>query len=105
MKKEEFSIMANIKIIEEIKANLLCLLGELYSLLTKGSNVAKDSILNCIAGSILMLYVLAQKLGHSCNEVDEQVKKKLRIGIVEGHEYEKEGKTLSKLQTYMKTRE
>ena len=105
MKKEEFSIMANIKIIEEIKANLLCLLGELYSLLTKGSNVAKDSILNCIAGSILMLYVLAQKLGHSCNEVDEQVKKKLRIGIVEGHEYEKEGKTLSKLQTYMKTSE
>ena len=105
MKKEEFSIMANIKIIEEIKANLLCLLGELYSLLTKGSNVAKDSILNCIAGSILMLYVLAQKLGHSCNEVDDQVKKKLRIGIVEGHEYEKEGKTLSKLQTHMKKRE
>ena len=97
--------MANIKIIEEIKANLLCLLGELYSLLTKGSNVAKDSILNCIAGSILMLYVLAQKLGHSCNEVDDQVKKKLRIGIVEGHEYEKEGKTLSKLQTHMKKRE
>ena len=47
-KKEELNIMANIKIIEELKANLLCIIGEFFSLLTRGTNVAKDSILNCI---------------------------------------------------------
>ena len=42
-KKEELNIMANIKIIEELKANLLCIIGEFFSLLTRGTNVAKDS--------------------------------------------------------------
>lgn len=54
-KKEELNIMANIKIIEELKANLLCIIGEFFLLLTRGTNVAKDSILNCIAGAILII--------------------------------------------------
>ena len=104
MKKEEFNIMANIKIIEELKASLLCLIGELYSLLTRGTNVARDSILNCISGAVLILYVLAQKLGYSCSEVDDDMNKKLKIGIIEEHEYEREGKNLSKLQNHIRQR-
>ena len=94
----------NIKIIEELKANLLCIIGEFFLLLTRGTNVAKDSILNCIAGAILILYVLAQKLGYSCNEVDDELRKKLKLGIAEEHEYEKEGKSLTKLQNHIKGR-
>ena len=101
-KKEELNIMANIKIIEELKANLLCIIGEFFLLLTRGTNVAKDSILNCIAGAILN--VLAQKLGYSCNEVDDELRKKLKLGIAEEHEYEKEGKSLTKLQNHIKGR-
>lgn len=104
MRKEEFNIMANIKMIEELKANLLCLIGDLYTLLTKGTNIARDSILNCISGAILILYVLAQKLGYSCSEVDDDMRKKLKIGITEEHEYEREGKNLSKLQNHIKQR-
>lgn len=104
MKKEEFNIMANIKMIEELKANLLCLIGDLYTLLTRGTNIARDSILNCISGAILILYVLAQKLGYSCDEVDDDMSKKLKIGITEEHEYEREGKNLSKLQNHIKQR-
>lgn len=104
MRKEEFNIMANIKMIEELKANLLCLIGDLYSLLTRGTNVARDSILNCISGSVLILYVLAQKLGYSCSEVDDDMNKKLKIGIIEEHEYEREGKNLSKLQNHIRRR-
>lgn len=104
MRKEDFNIMANIKMIEELKANLLCLIGDLYTLLTRGTNIARDSILNCISGAILILYVLAQKLGYSCNEVDDDMRKKLKIGITEEHEYEKEGKNLSKLQSHIKQR-
>ncbi len=104
MKREELNIMSNIKMIEELKANLLCFIGELYSLLTKGTNVAQDAILNCISGAILILYVLAQKLGYGCSEVDDEMRKKLRLGITEEHEYEKEGKCLSKLQNHIKER-
>ena len=104
MRKEEFNLMANIKMIEELKANLLCLIGDLYTLLTRGTNIARDSILNCISGAILILYVLAQKLGYSCDEVDDDMSKKLKIGITEEHEYEREGKNLSKLQNHIKQR-
>ena len=104
MRKEEFNIMANIKMIEELKANLLCLIGDLYTLLTRGTNIARDSILNCISGAILILFVLAQKLGYSCDEVDDDMSKKLKIGITEEHEYEREGKNLSKLQNHIKQR-
>ncbi|MCE9656603.1 MazG-like family protein [Clostridium celatum] len=96
--------MANIKIIEELKANLLCIIGEFFSLLTKGTNIAQDAILNCISGAILILYVLAQKLGYSCAEVDDDMRKKLKLGIAEEHEYEKEGKSLSKLQKHIRER-
>ena len=30
MKKDDFNIMTNIKIIEELKANLLCIIGEFF---------------------------------------------------------------------------
>ena len=103
-KKEELNIMVNIKMIEELKASLLCIIGEFFSLLTRGTNVAKDSILNCISGAILILYVLAQKLGYTCAEVDDDIRKKLKLGIAEEHEYEKEGKSLRKLQNHIRGR-
>ena len=104
MRKEDFNIMSNVKIIEELKANLLCILGDLYKLLTKGSNVAQDSILECISGAIILLYILAQRLGYSNVEVDESIKKKLKLGILEGDGIEKDGKDLSKLYNHLKER-
>lgn len=101
MKKDELNIMANMKIIEELKANLICIIGEFFVLLTKGSNVAKNSILDCISSALLILYVLGQKLGYSCEDIDDNVKVKLKVGIVENHEYEKDGKCLTKLQNHL----
>lgn len=104
MKRDDLNIMANIKMIEKLKANLLSIIAEFYHLLTKGSNVAQDAILNCISGAIIILYVLAQKLGYSCQDVDDDMKKKLQAGISEGHEYESDGRSLSKLQIHLKER-
>ena len=99
MKKDNFNIMGDIKIIEEIKAQIICILGELFTLLTRGSNVAKDAIVNCI-----LLYILADKLGHSAIEVDETIKKSLKIGIVEEDNLEKQGGNLTKLFNHLKER-
>ncbi|VYU66096.1 MazG-like family protein [Clostridium tertium] len=104
VKRDDLNIMANIKMIEKLKANLLCIIGEFYHLLTKGSNVAQDAILNCISGAVIILYVLAQKLGYSCKDVDDDIKNKLQVGIAEGHEYENDGRSLSKLQLHLKER-
>lgn len=104
MRKEDFNIMTNVKIVEGLKADLLCIIGEFFKLLTKGANVAQDSILDCISGGIMTLYVLAERLGYSYLAVDEDMKKKLKEGIVNEDFIEKDGKDLSRLYTHLKDR-
>lgn len=104
MKNKGFNIMTNVKIIENLKAELLCIIGDLFRLLTKGSNVAKNSILECISGAIIILYLLAQRLGYSYSEVDENIETKLKLGISEEDIIEKESKDLSKLNKHIKNR-
>lgn len=104
MKKDNFNIMSDIKIIEELKAQLLCIIGEFFRLLAKGSNVAQEAIQDCISGAIIILYVLADRLGYSHASIDDNMKKKLKLGIIEGDLVEKEGKNLSKLYNHLKER-
>lgn len=104
MKREDLNIMSNVKIIEELKAELLCIIGDFYKLLTKGSNVAQEAILDCISGAIILLYLLGERLGYSYAAVDDNVKKKLKTGIIEEDSIEKQGKDLSRLYTHIKER-
>lgn len=97
MNKEGLNIMSNIRAIEELKANLICIIGDFYKLLAKGSNVSKDAILDCISGAIMILYFLGEKLGYEAKTIDDDIVKKLKTGITEEHQLEKEGKSLSKL--------
>lgn len=104
MRKDNFNIITNIKIIEDLKAQLLCIIGEFFKLLTKGNNVARDSILDCISGAIIILYVLGEKLGYSFKEIDYVIKSKLDLGVRAEDQVEKEGKSLSKLKHYISNR-
>ena len=104
MRKDNFNIMTNIKIIEDLKAQLLCIIGEFFKLLTKGNNVARDSIVDCISGAIIILYILGEKLGYSFLDIDHVIKSKLDLGIRAEDQVEKEGKSLSKLKYYINNR-
>jgi hypothetical protein len=104
LKREDFNIMSNVKIVEDLKAELLCIIGDFFKLLTKGSNVAQDALQDCISGAIIILYVLAERLGYSYISVDDNIKKKLKLGIIEEDGIEKDGKDLSRLYTHLKER-
>lgn len=105
IKREDLNIMYNVKIIEQLKAELLCLIGDMFKLLTKGSNIAQDALMDCISGCVIILYILAEKLGYSFTAVDEAMKKKLKAGIIAEDTIEKEGKDLSRLLNHLKQRE
>lgn len=105
MKKENLNIMANVNTIEKLKAELISIIGDLFKLLSKGSNVLQDSILQCISGAVIILYVLANRLGYSHVAVDECMKQKLKDGIIEGDQIEKDNKDLSKLYSHLQQRE
>lgn len=104
MKYKELNIMASVKIIEGLKAQLICVVGDFFRLLTKGTNVAQEAILDCISNAILILYVLGEKLGYSFKDIDRVMKSKLDMGIKAEDEIEKEGKSLSKLKRYISNR-
>lgn len=104
MRKDDFNIMSDIRIIEDLKAQLLGVIAEFYRLLTKGSNVAQEAILDCISGAIIILYILAERLGYSYTAVDENIKKKLKVGIIEEDVVEKQGHNLSRLNNHIKDR-
>lgn len=104
MKKNDLNIMGNVKIIENLKAQLLRVIGDFYTLLTRGSNVAEEAIVECISGAIIILYVLGEKLGYSASKIDDEMKNKLDMGIRAEDEVEKEGKSLSKLKEYISKR-
>ncbi len=104
MGKDSFNIMSDVRIIEDLKAQLICVIGEFFRLLTKGSNVAQEAVLECISGAIIILYLLADKLGYSHDAVDNTISKKLKIGIIEEDYVEKEGRNLSRLYNHFKER-
>ncbi|MFA9397472.1 MAG: MazG-like family protein [Clostridiaceae bacterium] len=104
MRRDDFNIMSNIKVIEGLKADLICVIGQLFKLMTKGANVAKDDILNSISGAISLLYILADRMGYSYEAVDEEIKRKLKEGIIEQDEIEVQGKDLSKLYNHLRER-
>lgn len=104
IKKENLNIISNVKIIESLKAELLCIIGDFFKLLTKGSNAAQEAILDCISGAIIILYMLAERLGFSYTAVDESMKSKLKEGILEDGYIEKDGKDLTRLYIHIKER-
>ncbi|MCM0649295.1 MazG-like family protein [Clostridium swellfunianum] len=102
MRNDEFNIMSSVKVIEQYKARLLTIIGDFFTLLTKGSNVAQDAILDCISKAIIILYLLADRLGYSHTAVDESMKKNLREGLSEEDKYDND---LRRLYTHLKERQ
>ena len=81
MKKDNFNIMKNIKIIEDLKAQLLCIIGEFFRLLTKGNNIDKSNIIQddkkkrvprldnsrTVTNSLLKKIILDRSITVNCN--------------------------------------
>lgn len=104
MKREDLNIMNNIKVIEDLKADLLVVIADFFKLLSKGSNVAEDALVSCISGAIISLYLLAGRLGFTYLMVDENIKKNIKEGIKAGDDVERDGRDLTKLYEYLKNR-
>lgn len=99
-----YDITGNIKIIEWIKAELLSMVASLYRIIAKGVKISEDTVSDCIAGIIILSYLLARRLGVEFSAVDSKVESKLRVGVLEEDSLEKEYGDLSRLLSYMKDR-
>lgn len=101
---EDFDVTSNIKTIEWLKTELLGVVTALHRTLLKGSKASQDIISDCLAGIIIITYVLARRLGVEFSAVDLKVQNKLKVGIIEEDDIEKSYGDLSKLLGYFRER-
>lgn len=99
MSKDQLNIISSIKIIEGLKVDLVCNVGNLFKLLNKGANIEEKELLDCITQTITINYLLSNRLGMSYKEVDENIIKTLK------KEMGKKGNDLSDLYDYLNEKE
>ena len=99
-------IAKNIRLIEWLKSEMLTSMAELFRLLTNGIKGSQDILIDCLANIVIVSYLLGKRLGIHYAVIDERIGKKIRLGIIEGHEVEKNYGDLSELGDHIKqTRE
>lgn len=101
---EEINITGNIKLIDWLKTELLGSVTSLYRILLKGSKASQDIICESIAEIIILSYLLAKRLGIDFSSIDSKIQNKLKIGIIEEDEIEKNSGDLSRLLGYIRDR-
>lgn len=100
----EYDVTGNIKAIEWIKTELLGAVTSLHRVLIKGSKASQDMILECLASIIILTYLLSRRLGIDFSSVDLKIQNKLKVGILEEDDIEKDHGDLSRLLSYIKER-
>ncbi|KPU42902.1 MazG-like family protein [Oxobacter pfennigii] len=101
---DEFDVTGNIKIIEFLKTELIGSVAALYRVLNKGSKITQDALSECLAGIIIIAYILAKRLGIEFSAIDLKVQNQLKIGILEEDEIEKNYNDLSRLLGHLRDR-
>jgi hypothetical protein len=98
----ELDIAKNVKLIEWLKSEILSAVAELFRLLVSSARSSQDALVDCLASIIVGCYLLAKRLGINFIVIDQKVVSKIRLGILEEHDIEKDYKDLSALRQHIK---
>ena len=86
--RKTIDIAGNIHRIDWLKSELLTALSDLYRVLLEAKETTKDKIIDCISSMVLACYLLARRLGVSYEAVDQGVRDRVRLGLLEAPDIE-----------------
>lgn len=101
---ENIDILGNMKVMESYKTYLLSTVADLYATMAKGSKADMDDIIDELAEIAMLAYLLSRRLGLDYSTIDDKIIKKLKIGVREDSNVEREYQDYSKLISYIKAR-
>jgi len=105
MPRGELDIAKNIKMIEGLQCELLSLISQLFCSMQDGKETARERV-ELLANMEVMIYLLANRLGISCQLLDQKVVSRLKLGILEEEDGEEWKDTLRGILRHIdKTRE
>lgn len=95
----ELEITRKIKIIEQLKSQLLTDVSSLFSNMAS-DEMSTESNLNILADIVIITYFLAEKLGTSYDGLDIRIINKLKLALINEEEHSKWRNQLSQLARY-----
>ncbi|GAB6137169.1 MazG-like family protein [Halanaerobaculum tunisiense] len=99
---KEGSITKNLKIIEWLKTEILDNISKLFKSMVGDND--QFELLDIIASIIMAIYLLAQRLGYSFDQLDRKLEKKIQNNIDSEHQIEEWYGDLSKLLEHLRKR-
>jgi hypothetical protein len=99
---ENIDILGNMKVMESYKTYLLSAVADLYSTMSKGNKADMEDIVEELADIAMLSYLLGKRLGINYSTIDDSIIKKLRLGILEENNIERDYQDYSKLISYLK---
>ena len=98
---QTLSVASNAKMIEVLKSELI---GEAADVLRAGlSPGGREELLDALAGTVLLSYMLAKRCGISFSEIDMDISNKIGDGIRAGHTLETDYGDLSSLKKHFES--
>lgn len=101
-KDRDLDITKNVRLVEWLKSELLTSVAELFRLLANGIKASEEALADCLANIVMVSYLLGKRLGIHFSLIDEKVEEKIRLGILEEHDVEKNYGDLSELNEHLK---
>lgn len=102
MNNENIDILSNMKVIESYKSYLLSAVADLFATMSKGGSAGMDDIVDELADITMLSYLLGKRLGVNYSAIDDKMLKKLKLGIVQENNVEREYQDYSKLMSYIR---
>ncbi len=102
MNNENIDIFSNMRVIESYKSYLLSAVADLFTTMTKGGLAGMDEVVDELADITMLSYLLGKRLGVNYGAIDDKMLKKLKLGVVEENNIEKEYQDYSKLMSYIR---
>lgn len=102
MNSENIDILSNMRVIESYKSYLLSAVADLFATMSKGGSTGMDEIVDELGDIAMLSYLLGKRLGVNYSAIDEKMLKKLKLGVVEENNIEKQYQDYSKLMSYIR---
>ncbi|MDF2672618.1 MAG: MazG-like family protein [Clostridiales bacterium] len=102
MNNDNIDIFSNMRVIESYKSYLLSAVADLFATMSKGGAAGMDEIVEELADITMLSYLLGKRLGVNYAAIDDKILKKLKLGVLEENNIEKEYQDYSKLISYIR---
>lgn len=100
MHGRETDVTSNIKVVEILKNELLSSVASLFHILLKGAKASQDALIDILANIILLIYLMAKRLGIGFFVLENKVIEKAKLSMLEENETENWHKDLSDIYNY-----